>query len=29
MHPCDYTVDSRREAKFGFTFAPSGFLVRN
>lgn len=27
--PQDYTVDSRRERKFGFTFAPSGFLKRN
>jgi len=27
--PDDYTIDTRREAKFGFTFAPSGFLIRN
>jgi cephalosporin hydroxylase len=29
MHPDDYSVDAKREAKFGFTFAPSGFLLRN
>lgn len=29
MYPDDYSVDSRREAKFGFTFAPSGFLLKN
>jgi cephalosporin hydroxylase len=29
MYPNDYTVDTNREAKFGFTFAPSGFLLRN
>jgi cephalosporin hydroxylase len=29
MYPNDYTVDAQREAKFGFTFAPSGFLIRN
>ena len=29
MYPDDYTVDTKREAKFGFTFAPSGFLLRN
>jgi len=28
-YPADYRVDHEREAKFGFTFAPSGFLVRN
>jgi cephalosporin hydroxylase len=28
-YPEDYTVDAAREAKFGFTFAPSGFLLRN
>jgi cephalosporin hydroxylase len=27
--PSDYTVDREREAKFGFTFAPNGFLIRN
>lgn len=27
--PDDYTHDSTREEKFGFTFAPRGFLVRN
>ncbi|WP_286145664.1 rhamnosyl O-methyltransferase [Mycobacterium sp. ENV421] len=27
--PGDYTHDSEREAKFGFTFAPRGFLIRN
>jgi len=26
--PDDYLKDSKREAKFGFTFAPEGFLVR-
>lgn len=29
MYPDDYTVDVNREAKFGFTFAPSGFLIKN
>jgi cephalosporin hydroxylase len=29
MYPDDYTVDVKREAKFGFTFAPSGFLIKN
>ncbi len=29
MYPNDYTVDTKREEKFGFTFAPSGFLIRN
>lgn len=27
--PDDYTHDSERETKFGFTFAPRGFLIRN
>lgn len=27
-YPDDYTRDRAREAKFGFTFAPGGFLVR-
>ncbi len=27
--PDDYTFDGVRERKFGFTFAPRGFLVRN
>lgn len=27
-YPDDYQVDSTREAKFGFTFAPSGFLIK-
>ncbi|MDX1733662.1 MAG: CmcI family methyltransferase [Halioglobus sp.] len=27
-YPQDYRVDSEREGKFGFTFAPGGFLVR-
>ena len=29
LHPEDYTVDTVRESKFGFTFAPSGYLIRN
>lgn len=29
MYPDDYTVDIRREERFGFTFAPSGFLLKN
>lgn len=29
MHPDDYSKDTNRETKFGFTFAPSGFLIRN
>ncbi len=29
MYPEDYTVDVNRETKFGFTFAPSGYLIRN
>jgi len=28
-YPDDYSVDAIREAKFGFTFAPSGFLLKN
>lgn len=28
-HPTAYRLDSEREAKFGWTFAPGGFLVRN
>lgn len=27
-YPDDYQHDSAREAKFGFTFAPSGFLIK-
>ena len=27
-YPDDYTLDSERENKFGFTFAPRGFLIR-
>ncbi len=27
--PDDYTHDVEREEKFGFTFAPNGFLIRN
>jgi len=27
-YPDDYTLDSARENKFGFTFAPRGFLIR-
>ena len=27
-YPGDYRLDSEREGKFGFTFAPGGFLVR-
>lgn len=27
--PDDYTHDTAREQKFGFTFAPDGFLIRN
>ena len=27
--PSDYTHDAARENKFGFTFAPHGFLIRN
>ena len=28
-YPDDYSFDRERETKFGFTFAPSGFLIRN
>ena len=28
-YPNDYRHDSARENKFGFTFAPNGFLIRN
>ena len=28
-YPDDYSLDVNREAKFGFTFAPSGFLLKN
>ncbi len=28
-YPTDYTRDEKRENKFGFTFAPKGFLTRN
>ena len=28
-YPGDYTADTQREAKFGFTFAPAGFLAKN
>ena len=27
-HPEDYRHDTEREAKFGFTFAPRGYLIR-
>ncbi|MFT4520616.1 MAG: cephalosporin hydroxylase [Halioglobus sp.] len=27
-HPQDYTRDTEREKKFGFTFAPAGFLIK-
>ncbi len=29
LYPNDYTIDAKRETKFGFTFAPSGFLIKN
>lgn len=29
QYPNDYWHDRKRENKFGFTFAPNGFLVRN
>ena len=29
LFPDDYRHDQERENKFGFTFAPNGFLVRN
>ena len=28
-HPDGFTRDAAREAKFGFTFAPAGYLIRN
>ncbi|RVU30302.1 CmcI family methyltransferase [Neptunomonas marina] len=28
QYPDDYVTDSAREQKFGFTFAPSGFLIK-
>lgn len=28
-HPGRFTRDAEREAKFGFTFAPSGYLLKN
>lgn len=28
-HPQDYRQDTARETKFGFTFAPGGFLIKN
>jgi cephalosporin hydroxylase len=27
-HPEDYAADRERETRFGFTFAPNGYLVR-
>jgi cephalosporin hydroxylase len=27
-HPADYARDDAREAKFGFSFATHGFLIR-
>lgn len=29
LYPDDYTHDAEREKKFGFTFAPGGFLLKN
>lgn len=29
IYPEDYTSDTLRERRFGFTFAPSGFLIKN
>jgi cephalosporin hydroxylase len=29
LFPGDYSHDRQRESKFGFTFAPNGFLIRN
>ncbi len=29
LHPYDYTYDIAREKKFGVSFAPKGFLIRN
>ncbi len=28
-YPDDYVSDTKREGKFGFTFAPAGFLIKN
>ena len=28
-YPDDYRLDLERESKFGFIFAPSGFLIKN
>jgi len=28
-YPNDYVRDAQRESKFGFSFAPNGFLIRN
>jgi cephalosporin hydroxylase len=28
-HPDDYSFDRERETRFGFTFAPNGYLIRN
>jgi len=28
QHSADYQADRVREEKFGFTFAPAGFLIR-
>ncbi|MBV9768089.1 MAG: hypothetical protein JOZ32_00840 [Bryobacterales bacterium] len=28
QYPNDYQPDREREEKFGFTFAPKGFLIR-
>lgn len=29
LHPEDYSSDRQREMRFGFTFAPNGYLIRN
>jgi cephalosporin hydroxylase len=29
LHPADYSSDRKREMRFGFTFAPNGYLIRN
>jgi cephalosporin hydroxylase len=29
LHPGDYTHDTERENKFGLTWAPNGYLIRN
>lgn len=29
LHPEDYSFDRERENRFGFTFAPNGYLIRN